>query len=245
MSDHYSDGEREPLVLRYEQMTGPISNLFASMREDPDVRQKFIESPADVVFLAKGEDISPQAALQANQLLFSLLSSQEVMSWLAEYSNEHRDSAVSRQRFIGDFSRALLERGGGNPALETLRTALIGDQEISIGDEVRTLVTESGIVSDSGIIIHSDIVSAGVLVTTDHKTEIHQTQDQVQDAQAHHDHSSTQSFQQSSATPVHGFEEGSQGFLVDPEYLRATADALVRRAVDLRQSGALGSGDFG
>src|SRR6266404_5381294 len=47
-----------------------------------------------------------------NQLLYSVMSSPQLLSWLREYAIEHRRNPPSRHQFIRDFSRAVAEHDG-------------------------------------------------------------------------------------------------------------------------------------
>ncbi|GII75573.1 hypothetical protein Sru01_05550 [Sphaerisporangium rufum] len=227
MTDQAGGGEiREPLILRDDAVTGGVPALFAAMRADDALRRRFAEDPAGVLAKVTGNvGLPPQRLSSTNRLVFSLLGNAELVDWLRSYAEERRGEPIERTRFSRDFAEAVLEHGHGSPELDIIRNAIRDDAGIRIAPDA------------SPFIHHSDFLLPGIAVTTDHKVQQHQTQDQVQDAQTRHDHSSTQSFTpQTHFTTPHSGVDPEEDLTISPEWLRITVDALVNQAGLLRRS---------
>ncbi|MFB9718953.1 hypothetical protein [Planobispora longispora] len=196
------------------------------MRHDPRLQERFIADPSGVIAEYAGTaDLPPQTLSETNRMIFAVLTNADLLNWLMEYAEEKRDTEMTREEFTRDFGDAILELGGSSPALDVIREA------VRHGDTLQAAL------ASAPFIHHSEFFLPGIAVTTDHKVEHHQTQDQVQDAQVLHTHLSTQNFEtlpQEVLRP--GDPDSADRPVVSPEWVRGTIDGLVRQAHLLRRS---------
>ncbi|MEV6693690.1 hypothetical protein AB0M35_19690 [Micromonospora sp. NPDC051196] len=229
-----SEGTREPLVLRYEPVTGPVSNLFVELQQDAELQRLFVQNPAAVISRVQGRELPPQQVSEANEVLFEILGNQALLTWLQEYMAEERTLPLSRTQFIDDFGRALLTHGGDSPAAARVRDAILAGEQVTLGDSPHSFIT------------HSEVIGSHLLFSTDQQSHSHSHTAQSVSADGHpnllSDLRSTTNFEQHSQTTSPATSRGSgqdpiDQTLVSPEFIRGTVDALVRHAIDVRNAG--------
>ncbi|MFJ5779049.1 hypothetical protein, partial [Streptomyces sp. NPDC093094] len=139
-----------PPSLRTVGIGRRVDALFRAMSADLLLREQFVTDPAQILSeYVGGSRLSPQQASVVNQLIHSVASDTEVLAWLRDYVVEHRDTPVSRDRFMVDLGRAVAERKSVPAVLALLRFALEGEDLAAAVDEALVpIVNDCGLFGD-------------------------------------------------------------------------------------------------
>ncbi|MFD9358998.1 hypothetical protein [Streptomyces sp. NPDC060031] len=161
-----------PPSLRTVGIGRRVHALFRAMSADPLLREQFVTDPAQILCeYVGGHRLSPQRASVVNQLVYSVASDPEALRWLRSYAMAHRDSPVSRDRFMADLGRAVAEKKSVHVVLALLRFSLEGEDFSAAVDE--SLVP---IINDCGL-FHDERASGTEMSTgTQFGTEVSGTQ---------------------------------------------------------------------
>jgi hypothetical protein len=116
---------RESLILRRAMMTRRVDALFRAMATDFLLREQFVTNPAQIGSeYLYGARISPERASIINQLLYAVMANRRLVSWLRQYAVTHRGDPPSGERFIRDFSQALVEHEAQHVVFALIRSSV-------------------------------------------------------------------------------------------------------------------------
>jgi hypothetical protein len=95
------------------------------MSTDFLLREQFVTDPAQVMYeYLYGKSLAPERASVINHLLYAVMSSPRLLGWLRDYSIKHRGRAPSRQRFINEFGRAVVDHGARHIVFALIRSSI-------------------------------------------------------------------------------------------------------------------------
>jgi hypothetical protein len=139
-----------PPSLRTVGIGRRVDALFRAMSADLLLREQFVTDPAQILSeYVGGSRLSPQQASVVNQLIHSVASDREVLAWLRDYVAAHRDTPVSRDRFMVDLGRAVAQRKSTHVVLALLRFALEGeDLSAAVDEALVPIVNDCGLFAD-------------------------------------------------------------------------------------------------
>ena len=121
---------RDLLVLKYGDFREDVAGFFVSLNNDPELRRLFFENPTLVIRTKlrslSNVDLTSQQDERANRMVFSALSNERFMSFLAEYQRRKADAIrrylrspadeeaaaeLDERQIRREFAQALLEYG--------------------------------------------------------------------------------------------------------------------------------------
>ncbi|MGW6978362.1 hypothetical protein ACWGE1_02750 [Streptomyces sp. NPDC054932] len=120
------------------------------MSADLLLREQFVTDPAQLLSeYVGGSRLSPQQASVVNQLIHSVASDREALAWLRDYVVDHRDTPVSRDRFMVELGRAVAERKSVHVVLALLRFAVEGeDLSVAVDEALVPILNDCGLFGD-------------------------------------------------------------------------------------------------
>jgi hypothetical protein len=113
-----------PPLQRRAATVRRVDALFQGMSTDYLLREQFVTNPAQVLAdYLHGTQLPPEQASVTNQLIYAVLADRDMLSWLHDYANQRRGAVPTGGEFLGDFSRAIVERGAGRVVTALVRAA--------------------------------------------------------------------------------------------------------------------------
>lgn len=105
-------GSEQRLILKNRNLARRTQALFQELNGNEQLQQTFIESPAEVI----GHELlhqtySPEQALAVNQFIYSVLASEGLQSWSAEYDATHAGQQISPDQRLRDLAEAFVIHG--------------------------------------------------------------------------------------------------------------------------------------
>jgi hypothetical protein len=101
---------KDLLVLKYPDFRNDVANFFRELNDDSDLQRLFFENPTLVMrtkLRSLGNvDLDSQQDERANKLLFSALSNERFMSFLAQYQRRKVEAVRAYLRAPGDREAA-------------------------------------------------------------------------------------------------------------------------------------------
>jgi hypothetical protein len=126
---------REQDMLQRAAVGRRTDALFRAMTTDYLLREQFVTDPAQITSeYVYGRPIPPEKAAVANQLVYAVMSTPQLVGWLAQYATERAGNPPSRSEFVRDFGRAVVDSGGRHVVLALMRGAAEG-QDVLRYDE--------------------------------------------------------------------------------------------------------------
>jgi hypothetical protein len=152
--------QREPVMLRSAAIARRVDALFRAMSTDFLLREQFVTDPVQITSeYVYGTRMPTQKASVTNQLVYSVMANQGLLGWLRDYSIKHRGQPPSKQKFISDFGRAVVDHGGYHVVLALLRGSV--QKEDVFGFDEALLPVIFGIFTPSRILAEGTEMSTG------------------------------------------------------------------------------------
>jgi hypothetical protein len=121
-----------------------VDALFLAMASDFLLREKFVTNPAQMTAeYVYGKALPQPRATAINQLFYSVVSNQKLLSWLRSYSARHRGNQPSARQFLTDFGEAVVEHGGQYVVYSLIGSSLTGTG-LSFDDSLLNVVFSGG-----------------------------------------------------------------------------------------------------
>jgi hypothetical protein len=203
---------KTPLLIKDTGLAERISEVLERLKREPDKEPHFFDNPTHLFPCAV---LPEQRTSVTNHLLYSVLNSQRLLTWIQSYAAKHRDDPPTKDQFLTEFCQAVIEHGGNHRILVRLRAAL---QHLSVG----------GGTSPEAFISNSAIFASGIAVSTNQRQGIAQ------------DHRSTQNFnpvptQHPTTNPQVGRRDQRFGRLtiLGSHYVRAAIELLASHAAEI------------
>ena len=105
-------GNEQQLVLKRRGLARRTQTLFQELDRDEQLQRSFIASPAEVIgHELLGESYTPEQATAVNQFLFSVLASDGLRRWSAEYDAAHAGQSITPEQHLHDLAEAFMRHG--------------------------------------------------------------------------------------------------------------------------------------
>jgi hypothetical protein len=201
----------EPLILSHEEMTRNAEALFADLAADEELRARFVNNPSGIVAeRIAGRELGPQEESASNRIVFSLLSNEKFVEWMAEYGEKNELGAnLDREKYARDLATAIVELGDKELLASILHGEVVGQNIRGVGPLA------------SQFIVNNAAGQTFVVPV-------------AQPSTSNQSAASTQNFHTSSGT-IGVFGEGE----FDVGFVRSVVDQLVNEAQTLRARGEL------
>lgn len=142
-------GPRKRLELHNHAVSKRISSLFSELSCSEELQKTFIESPIEVIGQeVLGINYTKEQASAVNKFIFSVLASDKLQKWAAEYNKANSDKKVTPEQARADVAEALIKYGDPSIMSGLLESLAIG-----------ALIP--GVASDSALIVKADSVAVG------------------------------------------------------------------------------------
>jgi len=219
--------------------------LFKTMATDFLLREQFVTEPTQILSeYLRGRKVDDDQAEVSDQLVYAVMSNAKLITWLRDYGVANKGELPAREKFVSDFSRAVVQSDAHHVVIALARAAAEGHDVLGIENgPIATLVELLGA---GGIRATTEMTtghSTGTMVSTAHRvasTEMttgHSTGTMV--STAHRVANTDMSTGHSTGTDM------STGHIVfGPDFfgrgvLHVTLNALFEHATLLRDRGAL------
>ncbi|MET0648652.1 MAG: hypothetical protein ABW208_18735 [Pyrinomonadaceae bacterium] len=114
----------EPQTIRRSAVSRRVDSLFKAMSTDFLLREQFVTEPTQVLAeYVHGTRLSPEQAAASDQLLYSVASNQKLLGWLRDYSIKNKGVLPPRDRYVRDFSRAVVASGSYHVVLALAKSS--------------------------------------------------------------------------------------------------------------------------
>ena len=205
-----------------------VDALFKAMSADYLLREQFVTDPSQVLSeYVHGARLSAEAASIRNQLLYAAMSNHRLLAWLHGYATRHGGRMPSPDKFIRDFSRAVVENEGLHIVLALIRASAGGVEVLNV--EEALLPAMFAFFRPGGVLASGTEMSTG----TDFGTQRSGTERSGGVFAAGTEMSTGTDF----GTQRSGTERS--GIFVAPSYVLVSLEALAQYAAQLRDAGAL------
>ncbi|MBA7603339.1 hypothetical protein ES703_10446 [subsurface metagenome] len=112
------------LEIKPKDLKKNILALFEEMDKDDKLRESFIHNPTGhITAKVMKRKLPPQQISEANRLLFSLISNDEMIKWLNNYNIEQKDKEMDKKQFVIDFANKIKELGDQNIIVSIISNA--------------------------------------------------------------------------------------------------------------------------
>ncbi|MEC5218917.1 uncharacterized protein YjbI with pentapeptide repeats [Actimicrobium sp. GrIS 1.19] len=122
-------------AMRQMALQRRLDALFRALSSDFLLREQFITDPAQIAAeYVNGKRMDPEDAAAMNYLIYSCLGNNYLISWFRDYSLRHGNERITRQRFVKDFSAAVVNQRAQHVVSSLVHFALSGNARIALDD---------------------------------------------------------------------------------------------------------------
>jgi hypothetical protein len=149
-----------------------VDALFKAMSSDFLLREQFVTEPSQILSeYVHGKKLPPEQATVNDQLLYAVMSNQNMIRWLRDYSVGHRGRFPTREKFVADFSRAVVAHDAQHVVLALIRSS-VEKQDVFQSDGALLPILFGAFAGDfSGIVAHTEMSTGhGTEMSTGHTT---------------------------------------------------------------------------
>jgi hypothetical protein len=140
---------REPINSSDAAVVRRVTALFKAMSNDFLLREQFVTDPAQILFeYVYNARLDPEKASTNNLLIYSVMSSPRLLSWLRSYVRKYRSSPPAHLRLMKDFASAVVKNDADHVVLTLLRSSAEQPAIVDIANVIQVVFRSGIFVSD-------------------------------------------------------------------------------------------------